>query len=872
MAGALSRPPHTRKEMPMEALELWQHLFGNHTGYLCIAHRRPDQPGMAHEYFAWPDDAERAAARVGELGEAHDVWFCVRLLAEPRRLASTPGPVTALWCDVDQAVELHDWPDDVPWPTAVVESGRGWHCYWRLTEPVDPREAAALCRALAERLGGDPVAAEPARLLRVPGTRNFKYEPARPVRVRELLADAAYPPSTFRALVTGSSNGHAHEPVRALVQRTLREGERNASLTRVAGLLRGEFGFDEPELYATLSALNQLRCDPPLPDSEVRTIARSALRWSPNPRIVANGHEPDGQATVPESWVPVPAGELVHSEEPDVPWVWRYIVARGHLTLLSGHPKVGKSTLVTLLLERMARGGALAGEPVEAGKVLVVSEESRALWAKRARAHQLDHVDVLCRPFVGRATEPDWLRFCQHVAALVRERGYAVVVFDTLAALWPCADENDASAALRALTPLLAIAEAGAAVLCVHHLRKSDGAEGTAARGSSAIVGFFDFIAELRRFEGEHDQRRRLSVLSRYEGLDLVIDRDGDSLGDPATVGRRALEEGVLAVLAEAGDAGMTADEVAEAAGLPRATAARVLRRLADAGQVGCFGRGARGNPLRWFAVATKHEFDSPTENPMSGMWANRIRIQSGSPTTGTLVQEGQVTEHRFDSPTPNPIEETWANRIPVQSRDSLAQGDQVTEREFDSPTGNSMRGIWANRIPVRPDTHAPGSLVQEGHTAKHEFDSPTQNPMREMWANRIPVQSSAPTAGSLVQEGHATESEFDSPTETPMRETWANRIPIRPGTPASTPVGEGEATGRPQPDDDVVAWAERVLAQLERGDLVLPAVAYRPGATVVDPVRFLRSHLAEARLGIAQARENLERYRRAVQRVGGVT
>lgn len=782
----------------MEALKLWQHLFGNHTGYLCIAHRRPGQPGMAHEYFAWPDDAERAAARVGELGETHDVWFAVRLLAEPRRLASTPGPVMALWCDLDQAVELHDWPDDVPWPTVVVESGRGWHCYWRLTEPVDPREAAALCRALAERLGGDPVAAEPARLLRVPGTRNFKYEPARPVRVRELLDDVAYSPSTFRALVAGSSNGHAHEPVRSLVQRALREGERNASLTRVAGLLRGEFGFDEPELYATLSALNQLRCDPPLPDSEVRTIARSALRWLPNPRVSANGHtEPSDPAAAPESWVPVPAGELVHSEEPDVPWLWGSVLARGHLTLLSGHPKVGKSTLVALLLERMAHGGTLAGQPVEAGKALVVSEESRALWAKRAREYQLDHVDVLCRPFVGRATESDWFRFCQHVAALVRERGYAVVVFDTLAALWPCADENDASAALRALTPLLAIAEAGAAVMCVHHLRKSDGAEGTATRGSSAIVGFFDFIAELRRFEGEHDQRRRLSVLSRYDALDVVIDRDGDSLGDPATVAKRAVEEGVLAVLAEAGDTGMTTGEVAEAVGLPHATLTRVLRRLADAGQVGCFGRGTRGNPFRWFAVATKSTFDSPTQNPMGETWENQTAI-------------------RFDAPA--------------------------------------------------------DSLARENHATKHAFDSPTKNPMGEMRENQIAVRFDTYASGSLVQGNHATKSIFDSPTQNTMGETWENQIAIRFDTPASTSLGEENATGRPQPDDDVLAWAERVLAQLERGDLVLPAVAYRPGATVVDPVRFLRSHLAETRLGIAQARENLERYRRALQRVGVVT
>ncbi len=47
-----------------------------------------------------------------------------------------------------------------------------------------------------------------------------------------------------------------------------------------------------------------------------------------------------------------------------------------------------------------------------------------------------------------------------------------------------------------ALVPLHAITEAGAAVVIVHHPRKSDGAQGTAARGSGAISGFVDIIAD----------------------------------------------------------------------------------------------------------------------------------------------------------------------------------------------------------------------------------------------------------------------------------------------------------------------------------------------------------------------------------------
>lgn len=73
-------------------------------------------------------------------------------------------------------------------PHIVVFSGGGLHCYWLLTEPMDLcGDGAALAgrrlRALARAVGADLAAAEPARVLRLPGTKNFKYDPPRDVVV-----------------------------------------------------------------------------------------------------------------------------------------------------------------------------------------------------------------------------------------------------------------------------------------------------------------------------------------------------------------------------------------------------------------------------------------------------------------------------------------------------------------------------------------------------------------------------------------------------------------------------------------------------------------------------------------------------------------
>jgi Primase C terminal 1 (PriCT-1) len=58
-------------------------------------------------------------------------------------------------------------------------------------------------------------------------------------------------------------------------------GQRNDILFREACSLRGR-GVTQENIYASLRLMNQQRCIPPLPDDELRTIARSAARYRPN--------------------------------------------------------------------------------------------------------------------------------------------------------------------------------------------------------------------------------------------------------------------------------------------------------------------------------------------------------------------------------------------------------------------------------------------------------------------------------------------------------------------------------------------------------------------------------------------------------------
>jgi hypothetical protein len=91
----------------------------------------------------------------------------------------------------------------IPDPSMIVESGGGAHVYWLLKdtfhiETDDQREAARIIQELwVSVVGGDPGAKDLTRILRIPGTLNFKYDPPRPVQFLKAELEQTY---TLQAL------------------------------------------------------------------------------------------------------------------------------------------------------------------------------------------------------------------------------------------------------------------------------------------------------------------------------------------------------------------------------------------------------------------------------------------------------------------------------------------------------------------------------------------------------------------------------------------------------------------------------------------------------------------------------------------------
>ncbi|MDG7041502.1 MAG: bifunctional DNA primase/polymerase [Nitrososphaerota archaeon] len=84
-------------------------------------------------------------------------------------------------------------------------------------------------------------------------------------------------PEEIRALVNGSKPKVGH----AIESTVIPEGQRNATLTSLAGKMRRD-GFTQSAIEAALLDINQKQCQPPLTDEEVGGIAASVSRYPPN--------------------------------------------------------------------------------------------------------------------------------------------------------------------------------------------------------------------------------------------------------------------------------------------------------------------------------------------------------------------------------------------------------------------------------------------------------------------------------------------------------------------------------------------------------------------------------------------------------------
>jgi hypothetical protein len=601
------------------------------------------------------NNLDLAAQTARLLAQSKDVYFGIGLqprdLGQNRRgegkdVIASPG----LWADIDvqgpahKGTNLPPTKDDArallgefPFePTLVVESGHGlqpWWCFqkpWVFGGDHDHQKAQDLIRRFQAALQAKAAAhgwrldntSDLARVMRPAGTWNHKLDDPVPVRIIELDEGRRYNPGDFEPYLSNEVEvpyRHA-EPLEDRIP----EGRRNDTLFRRACSMRAR-GFEKEAILAAISLANQNQCDPPLPENEVRRIAKSASRYQLGPWAVFQrfvSEEPSRppilsaapkEGVAAESKLRVYTAREIAEIAPDEPeWLVRPYAVKGAITDINGKAKAsGKTTFVTHLCRKVLEGEPFLDLPTTKTGVMYLSEQSAATFREAlSRAGLLDREDfavVLWRDTIGL----NWPEIVHEAAEEAVRRDANLLVIDTLPQFAGLKGdgENSATAALAAMQPAQEVAAThNLAVVIVRHERKSGGQVGDSGRGSSAFAGAVDIIVSIRRVEGNvRPSVRELHALSRFDEtpdmlvVELTEDDGYRALGDKAAVAEAEAREAILEAAPTEETEAMSLEDLLETTGVGRTTAQEAIKALLETGELRRAGEGVKGSPYRFW-------------------------------------------------------------------------------------------------------------------------------------------------------------------------------------------------------------------------------------------------------------------------------
>jgi len=131
-------------------------------------------------------------------------------------------------------------------------------------------------------------------------------------------SDLPLPPQWLLALLSDKPAKAVAVSTEGEATRKIPAGQRNDALFRFACKMRGA-GHTPAEIYGALSARNGERCDPPLPEDEVRRIAKSSGTYAP-------GKDYTGGSDTASRSISVRVSDV---ERKPVKWLWRNRIPAG---------------------------------------------------------------------------------------------------------------------------------------------------------------------------------------------------------------------------------------------------------------------------------------------------------------------------------------------------------------------------------------------------------------------------------------------------------------------------------------------------------------------------------------------------------------
>lgn len=290
----------------------------------------------------------------------------------------------------------------------------------------------------------------------------------------------------------------------------------------------------------------------------------------------------------------------VQAHPPAFDWIWEGAIVRGGTTLLSAPAKIGKTTLLSLLLDRRREGGELLGSAVAAGKTILCTEESPRLWSLRQPPLDFGPFLVYHAPRGNYPRREHWEKYFNELCDLESEQlRFDLLVIDTAVHFMPLSSRNQQT--LRwVFATLKRIAQYPAGVLIINQSRTMH----------RPLAAFADIVLEMNVPRGCRTKTRRRVVtgIGRYPGTLQHIAAQLNADGTDYVPTRRprtsnvSIMPTVQAVLA-ADEAPLTHAEIIERwpGTPPHANSLwRVLAAAQKAGVLHVVGDGTKTEPYRF--------------------------------------------------------------------------------------------------------------------------------------------------------------------------------------------------------------------------------------------------------------------------------
>jgi hypothetical protein len=222
----------------------------------------------------------------------NNIYVAMNVFKSAQRTKNNVAAIRNVWAEIDENgrenLDKVFASKTTPEPTVVTESSPNkFHAIWSV-EDMLPERAEALLKAIATEFGGDTNAIDLARVLRIPGFKNHKYEEKPEVEIvhladntaeRKLVEfnlslDLSAPKSSAPKAIRTEDSGI---PVTIDPELSIGQGKRDSTLSSIGGALR-HYNLTRNEIYDALLRVNAGHVVPPMDSSAIERISNSMSR------------------------------------------------------------------------------------------------------------------------------------------------------------------------------------------------------------------------------------------------------------------------------------------------------------------------------------------------------------------------------------------------------------------------------------------------------------------------------------------------------------------------------------------------------------------------------------------------------------------